>query len=124
MDEIKTRLQETSENCFKAYEAWVGDKKNSALRETLQGTIHELRKVASRLEIDVAVSDRGNGSQKPMPIPSHRDSKPGGGGGNKNDAADNVGNTHNVADGLKPRKSGGGRGGRRRSGGGSGGNKA
>ena len=121
MDEIKTRLQDTSENCFKAFEAWSGDKKNMELRETLQGTIHELRKVASRLEIEVAVSERGNGSQKPMPIPSHRDSKKPGGnkGGNNGNKADNAGNTHSVADGLKPRKSGGGR---RRSGG-SGGNK-
>jgi len=121
MDEIKTRLQETSENCFKAFEAWSGDKKDSSLRETLQEAVHELRKVASRLEIEMAVSERGNGAQKPMPIPSHRDSKrPGGNkGGNNGNKADNAGNTHSVADGLKPRKSGGGR--RRSSG--SGGNK-
>ena len=117
-------MQETSENCFKAYEAWVGDKKDTSLRETLQGTVHELRKVASRLEIEVAVSDRGTGGQKPMPIPSHRDSKrPGGsrgGNGNGNgNKAENAGNTHSVADGLKPRKSAGARRGPRKSSGGS-----
>lgn len=101
MDEIETRLRDTSENCFKAYEAWVEQKKDMALRETLLAAIHELRKVASRLEIEVAVSERGEGGQKPMPIPSHRDSKRPG----RNKSED----SGNVADGLKPRKSGGGR---------------
>ena len=58
MDEIKARLQTTSENCFKTYEAWTGDKKNSGLQEELQEAVHELRRVASRLEIEMAVNER------------------------------------------------------------------
>jgi hypothetical protein len=38
--------------------------------------VHELRKVTSRIEIELAISDRNNSSLKPMPIPPHRSSKP------------------------------------------------
>ena len=75
MDEIEQRLRETSENCFKSYEAWRKDQKNGSVRETLQDAIHELRKVASRLEIELAVSERNELTQKPIPIPPHRDAK-------------------------------------------------
>lgn len=74
MSEIKKRLQENTENCLKSYEAWDGDKKSSDKREQLQEAIHELRKVASRLEIEIAVSERANMSEKPLPIPPHRSS--------------------------------------------------
>lgn len=77
MDEIKQRLQETSENCFKAYEKWSADKKKADARESLLESIHELRKVASRLEIELATSDRNQSVQKPIPIPPHRDAKRG-----------------------------------------------
>ncbi len=75
MDDIKQRLQETSENCFKCYEAWAADKKTLKAREDLQEAVHELRKVASRLEIEIAVSERSDMSQKPIPIPHHRDAR-------------------------------------------------
>ncbi|MGB4107045.1 MAG: hypothetical protein WBK55_04545 [Alphaproteobacteria bacterium] len=75
MDEIETRLRETSENCFKTYETWRKDQKNGPVRESLQDAIHELRKVASRLEIELAVSERNEMAQKPIPIPPHRDAK-------------------------------------------------
>ena len=75
MDEIKERLQTTSQNCFVTYEAWAADKKNTKLREDVQEAVHELRKVASRLEIEVAVSERSEHSHKSMPIPSHRNSQ-------------------------------------------------
>lgn len=68
-DEVKQRLQDSTANCLKAYDAWDGDKKNATARETLQDAVHELRKVASRLEIEIAVSDRKQMTQKPMPIP-------------------------------------------------------
>lgn len=74
-DEIKQRLQDSTEKCMKAYEAWNGNKKDADKREALQEAVHELRKVASRLEIEVAVSERGDGSQKPIPIPHHRDAR-------------------------------------------------
>lgn len=74
-DEIKDRLQKSAETCVKSYEAWRKDEKNIDAREALQETIHELRKVASRLEIELAVSERNQLSQKPIPIPPHRNAK-------------------------------------------------
>ncbi len=69
---IKERLEEASTDCLKKLEAWEADKKSSAVREDLQEAVHELRKVASRVEIEIAISERGNMSDKPLPIPSHR----------------------------------------------------
>lgn len=99
--EIKERLKTTSEACLKCYEAWDGNDKDIKAREALQEAIHELRKVASRLEIDLAISERDQMAQKPLPIPSHRDSRGGknrGGGhkgGGNDDQDDNKGNTNN-----------------------------
>lgn len=75
MDEVPKRLRETSERCFNCYEAWSKNQKDSAAREALQEAIHEVRKVASRLEIELAVSERNEMAQKPIPIPPHRDSR-------------------------------------------------
>jgi hypothetical protein len=69
---MKERLQDTSSDCLKKLEAWEADKKSSSIREDLQEAVHELRKVASRVEIEIAISERGNMSDKPLPIPSHR----------------------------------------------------
>ncbi|HPD82358.1 MAG: hypothetical protein R3D88_02155 [Alphaproteobacteria bacterium] len=71
MDDIKKRLQETTEACLKSYELWEG-KKGAENRENLQDSIHELRKVASRLEITIAISEREGMSERPLPIPAHR----------------------------------------------------
>lgn len=73
MDEIEKRLRETSENCYNCYEDWLKNKKDQKAREALSSSVHELRKVASRLEIELAVSERDDVRQKPIPIPSHRD---------------------------------------------------
>lgn len=75
MDEIKQRLQETSEKCIECYEAWSKDKKNTDINTALQESVHELRRVASRLEIELAINERNESIQKPIPIPTHRDSK-------------------------------------------------
>ena len=72
MSEIKERLKETADNCLKCYEAWDSSKTDSKVREELQESIHELRKVSSRLEIEIAVSERGKMSDSPIPIPTHR----------------------------------------------------
>lgn len=71
MDDIKKRLKDTTDACLKCYEAW-DDKKSTATREELQNSIHEVRKVASRLEIDIAINERETMNEKPLPIPSHR----------------------------------------------------
>lgn len=71
MDDIKQRLEETSKNCLESFQAWDANKETQT-RENLQESIHELRKVASRLEIEITLSERKNTSAKQIPIPSHR----------------------------------------------------
>lgn len=75
MDEIEKRLREGSENCYNCYEAWKKSQKDSVARESLQEAIHELRKIASRLEIELAISERDEMAQRPIPIPPHRDAQ-------------------------------------------------
>ncbi|MAE50474.1 MAG: hypothetical protein CMH27_01550 [Micavibrio sp.] len=99
--DIQERLKTTSEACLKCYEAWAGNDKDAKARESLQEAIHELRKVASRLEIELAMSERDQMAQKPIPIPPHRDSRGAknrsGGRGGKNESEDNKGNSNNDA---------------------------
>lgn len=71
MDDVKKRLEESTAACLKCYEAW-SEKKGTDNREALQDTIHEVRKVASRLEIEIAISERNTMNEKPLPIPAHR----------------------------------------------------
>lgn len=85
MDSIDARLRETSNTCLKAFETWNQDKKNGKLRQELQESVHELRKVASRLEIEVAISERDEMAKKPIPVPPHRDSNKKGNNNNNND---------------------------------------
>ncbi len=74
MDDIQTRLKETSKNCLVAHEAWDSKQQDKKAQEELHSAIHELRKVSSRLEIDLAVSERDQATSKPLPIPSHKSS--------------------------------------------------
>lgn len=103
---IEARLKETSEQCLKALEGWTANKKDIKAREALRDTVHELRKVASRLEIDMAVSERDEMAQTPIPIPAHRDSR----GRNGNSKNDDRGNRAPKEDGPvhsnKPRSAG------------------
>ena len=75
MEDIKTRLKETADECLNCYEKWSGDQKNGKAREAVAEAVHELRKVASRLEIELAISERDQMAQKPIPIPPHRDAQ-------------------------------------------------
>ncbi len=81
MDEIEKRLREASDSCVKFYQEWREKEHDSATREHLQDSIHELRKVASRLEIEMAVSEREEMASKPIPIPPHRAKRERNGGG-------------------------------------------
>lgn len=74
-DNIDERLKETSDRCMKAYEDWKTKETDPSKREELREAIHELRKVSSRLEIEMAVSEREEMAQKPIPIPPHRAAK-------------------------------------------------
>lgn len=76
MEETQQRLKDASEACIKAYEAWGGSKKNAEAREQLQEAVHELRKVAARLEIEMASSERDEMTQRPLAVPPHRASRP------------------------------------------------
>lgn len=89
MDKIEERLHDTSKNCFECYEAWAKNKKDVDTREKLQEAIHELRRVASRLEIELATSERDEMTKRPLPIPPHRDAQRGK-RSNKNEADGNV----------------------------------
>jgi len=97
MDEIAKRLTETSAQCLASLEKWTKDKKDSEARGALNESVHELRKVASRLGIEMAVSERDEMTQNRIPVPSHRDSrKRGDSNGNRShDDSDNQGQGHN-----------------------------
>lgn len=72
MSETLARIKENSATCISAYETWSSDKKNVDNSESLQESIHELRKVIARIEIDLATSERDSGSTKKIPVPTHR----------------------------------------------------
>lgn len=72
MDEIEKRLRDTADECIRRYEVWAKNRHDSATRENMQEAIHELRKVASRLEVELAISEREELAQRPIPIPPHR----------------------------------------------------
>ncbi len=109
MDEIEERLKKTADTCIKTYEAWVSKKEDISLRETLQDAVHELRKVAARVEIEVAVSERKETTQKPLPIPSHRSSqkRPQKRGGKPQEKSGNSSNGHDDGNELPSFISGG-----------------
>lgn len=71
MDDLATRLKTTSEECLKAYEAWIADNKKGANSSVLEDAVHELRKVSARLEIELSVSERDENG-KALPLPTHR----------------------------------------------------
>ena len=77
MEDIQTRLKETSQTCLDAYLAWEGKKQDAKAQEELHTAIHELRKVSSRLEIELAISERDQITSKPIPIPAHRSNSKG-----------------------------------------------
>ena len=53
MEDIEKRLKEGTEACLKAHGEWKDNQKDSSKRESLMEAVHEIRKVAARLEITV-----------------------------------------------------------------------
>lgn len=104
MDDIQTRLKETSQNCLVAHEAWDAKKQDKKAQEDLHSAIHELRKVSSRLEIELAVSERDKATSKPLPIPSHKSSNKGAGVSILDDANSSDGGSHTVVQKSAPRR--------------------
>ena len=90
MDEIEKRLREATDACIASYDAWRKNQKEGGTREALMEAMHELRKIASRLEIEIAVSERDEMTSRPIPIPPHRSSRPMQPGREQSD--DNIGN--------------------------------
>jgi len=136
MEEIEKRLRESTDACIKSFENWVKQSKNLESREELMEAMHEVRKVVSRVEIEIAISERDRLGSRPLPIPPHRSSrKPRGEGADDSDLGDDESN-FNAAEGQgggnhdQPRRQQGGTHGRNRrpmhgggrSGGGGGGN--
>lgn len=125
MDDIENRLREAADNCVKHYAAWQKDKKVGVERDALMESIHELRKVAARLEIDIAISERTEMGSRPLPIPPHRSSNRRAQGGPADDIDDSFGNQQVDDSGPQPRSNAGRdpsrrQGGPRRQGGGGG----
>ena len=56
MEEIEKRLRESTDAFIKSFENWVAQSKNLESRETLMESMHEVRKVVSRVEIEIAIS--------------------------------------------------------------------
>lgn len=106
MDEIEKRLREAADACITSYDAWRKNQKEGGTREALMEAMHELRKIAARLEIEIAVSERDEMTSKPIPIPPHRSSRPMSQGGRDNFADDNIGNAADYSGGNS--SSGGG----------------
>ena len=90
MDELEKRLREATDTCIKCHDSWRKDAKEGKNREELMEAVHELRKIAARLEIEIAISERDEMAAKPIPIPPHRSSRRG--GGSEFGADDNIGN--------------------------------
>lgn len=110
MEEIEQRLKDTTAVCIASYEAWNKDKKNEEARENLAEAIHELRKVSSRLEIEMAASEREQITGRPISIPPHRSQRKVHGGGDAgfgDEEDDDVGNMmpdSNEGNGLQPQR--------------------
>lgn len=107
MDDVQDRLTESSKECLEAYSAWENDKKNDEKRERFMASIHELRKVTSRLEIELAISERNEQAKKPIPIPPHRSKNKKGGDDDLPDFIKNNGKDDNGGPkgGKKPSRS-------------------
>ncbi len=74
MEEIEQRLKESTQACIKSFENWVKENKSLEAREDLMETMHEVRKVVARVEIEIAISERDRLGSRPIPIPPHRSS--------------------------------------------------
>lgn len=74
VDATEGRLRETARGCLSAYRGW----RQGPGENTLQGlsdAVHELRKVLSRIEIDMSASRREEQAIRPIPIPAHRSAR-------------------------------------------------
>lgn len=71
VDVVEGRLRETAKACLSAYRAWRQAPGETSM-QGLHDSVHELRKVLARVEIDLSASRRDDAVLRPIPIPSHR----------------------------------------------------
>ena len=95
MDEMEQRLRAATDTCVNCHAEWRKDPKEATARGGLMEAVHELRKIAARLEIEIAVSERDEMAAKPVPIPPHRSSRK---GGDFSGGDDNIGNMAEMDD--------------------------
>ncbi len=70
---VEERLKESYESCMKAYVSWRnGGQDNDDITEELSESVHSLRRVLARIEIDMASDASSRRNQKPIPVPIHR----------------------------------------------------
>ncbi|MFA5592409.1 MAG: hypothetical protein WC989_03750 [Micavibrio sp.] len=86
MDEIEQRLRESTATFIKNFEGWAKDQTSADLREGLMDSMHEVRRVLARVEIEIAISERDRMGSRQLPIPPHRSQKKRGGEGGGDDA--------------------------------------
>lgn len=98
MDEIEQRLRESTDAFIKSFENWVGEKKSLESREALMECMHEVRKVVSRVEIEIAISERDRLGSRPIPIPPHRSQRKRNEGGDEIEGDDDNNGNFNVMD--------------------------
>lgn len=70
--EALDRLKDLSEHTIATFQAWDKNRAAEDLTEAAQEAVHELRKVAARLEMSLIAAERAGFSQTPIPIPGHR----------------------------------------------------
>jgi len=70
-EDVETRLRTCGDRCITAYQQWRGTPGETSLQE-LGDAVHEMRKVMSRLEIEMSGSRREERTMRPIPIPVHR----------------------------------------------------
>ena len=68
-NDVQTRFTETAERVKNCLAHWKQGLDGEA---DLSNSLHDLRRVLARIEIELASSHAGDGSQKPIPIPLHR----------------------------------------------------
>jgi len=106
MEDIEQRLRTATDTCISCYNSWSKDHKNTDARGTLMEAVHELRKIAARLEIEIATSERDEMAARPIPIPAHRSQRKQT-GHDEFSYDDNIGNTMPEDDGPQPQSNSG-----------------
>ena len=65
------RMDAAAKACADAYRAWKGGGEGAGM-QTLADSLHELRRVLARMEIEMSASRREEHAARPIPIPGHR----------------------------------------------------